>query len=45
MLDIIVLSKMRCRQCLVYTILSIKRGNYMIVSEIKDLSFIKHIRK
>ena len=43
MLGIIVLSRMRCSQCLLYIISCIKRGIYMSVSEIKDISFIKHL--
>ena len=45
MFDIIVLSNMMCSQCLVYIILCIKSGKYMSVSKIKDISFIKHLRK
>ena len=45
MFDIIVLSKMRCSQCLVYIISCIKRGKYMSVLEIKDISSITHLRK
>ena len=45
MLDIIVLSKIRCSQCLVYIVSCLKRDKYMSVSEIKDIAFIKHLRK